>query len=39
MLNDLNKQGTTILVSTHDVEALSELADRVIVISGGKITW
>jgi cobalt/nickel transport system ATP-binding protein len=37
MLNDLNKQGTTILVSTHDVEALPELADRVIVISGGKI--
>jgi cobalt/nickel transport system ATP-binding protein len=37
MLNDLNKQGTTILVSTHDVEALPELADRVIVISDGKI--
>jgi cobalt/nickel transport system ATP-binding protein len=37
MLNELNKQGTTILVSTHDVEALPELADRVIVISDGKI--
>ena len=37
MLNELNKQGTTILVSTHDVEALPELADRVIVISSGKI--
>jgi cobalt/nickel transport system ATP-binding protein len=37
MLNDLDKEGTTILVSTHDVEALPELADRIIVISGGNI--
>jgi cobalt/nickel transport system ATP-binding protein len=37
MLNDLNKEGTTILVSTHDVEALPELTERVIVVSGGKI--
>jgi cobalt/nickel transport system ATP-binding protein len=37
MLNDLNRQGTTILVSTHDVEALPELTERVIVISGGNI--
>jgi cobalt/nickel transport system ATP-binding protein len=37
MLNDLNKEGTTILVSTHDVEALPELTERVIVINGGKI--
>jgi cobalt/nickel transport system ATP-binding protein len=37
MLNALNKEGATILVSTHDVEALSELADRIIVISGGRI--
>lgn len=36
-LNELNKQGTTIIVSTHDVEALPELADRIIVISHGKL--
>jgi len=35
MLNELNAEGTTILVSTHDVEALPELADRVIVVSRG----
>ena len=34
-LNELNRQGTTIIVSTHDVEALPELADRVIVINRG----
>jgi cobalt/nickel transport system ATP-binding protein len=37
MLNDLNRSGTTVLVSTHDVEALSELADRVVVISHGSL--
>ncbi len=36
-LNELNKQGTTIIVSTHDVEALPELADRIILISHGKL--
>jgi cobalt/nickel transport system ATP-binding protein len=35
MLNELNKEGTTVLVSTHDVEALPELADRVVVINKG----
>jgi len=35
MLNELNNEGTTVLISTHDVEALPELADRVIVISQG----
>jgi cobalt/nickel transport system ATP-binding protein len=34
-LNELNKAGTTIIVSTHDVEALPELVDRVIVINHG----
>jgi cobalt/nickel transport system ATP-binding protein len=37
MLNDLNRSGTTVLVSTHDVEALPELADRVVVISHGSL--
>jgi cobalt/nickel transport system ATP-binding protein len=36
-LNELNKEGTTIIVSTHDVEALPELADRIIVISHGLV--
>lgn len=35
MLNELNNEGTTVMISTHDVEALPELADRVIVISQG----
>jgi cobalt/nickel transport system ATP-binding protein len=37
MLNELNKEGTTVLVSTHDVEALPELVDRVVVISHGSM--
>jgi cobalt/nickel transport system ATP-binding protein len=36
-LNELNRAGTTIIVSTHDVEALPELADRIIVISRGSL--
>ncbi|MCL4430040.1 MAG: energy-coupling factor ABC transporter ATP-binding protein [Chloroflexi bacterium] len=36
-LNELNRAGTTIIVSTHDVEALPELADRIIVISHGAL--
>jgi cobalt/nickel transport system ATP-binding protein len=35
MLNELNREGATLLVATHDVEALPELADRVVVISAG----
>ncbi|MDR0373712.1 MAG: energy-coupling factor ABC transporter ATP-binding protein [Nitrososphaerota archaeon] len=34
-LNELSKTGTTIIVSTHDAEAIPELADRIIVISHG----
>jgi cobalt/nickel transport system ATP-binding protein len=37
MLNELNAEGTTIIISTHDVEALPELADRVIVVSHGSL--
>ncbi|MCW4002967.1 MAG: energy-coupling factor ABC transporter ATP-binding protein [Candidatus Bathyarchaeota archaeon] len=36
-LNELSASGTTIIVSTHDVEALPELADRIIVISHGSL--
>jgi cobalt/nickel transport system ATP-binding protein len=35
MLNELSAEGTTIIISTHDVEALPELADRVIIVSHG----
>ncbi len=34
-LNELNRKGVTVVVSTPDVEALPELADRIIVISRG----
>ncbi len=34
-LNELNQAGTTIVVSTHDAEAIPELADRIVVISHG----
>ncbi len=37
LLNELSAEGTTIVVSTHDVEALPELADRVIVVSHGSL--
>jgi cobalt/nickel transport system ATP-binding protein len=37
LLNELNAEGTTIIISTHDVEALPELADRVVVVSHGSI--
>ena len=35
MRNEFEQSATTIIVSTHDVEALPELADRIIVISHG----
>lgn len=33
-LNELNAAGITVLVSTHDAEAIPELADRIVVIHG-----
>ena len=35
-LNELSRGGTTIVVSTHDAEAIPELADRIVVISRGE---
>lgn len=35
-LNELSKEGTTIIISTHDAEAIPEIADRVIIISHGE---
>ena len=37
MLNELNAEGTTIITSTHDVEALPELADHIVVVSHGSV--
>ncbi|MCL1977855.1 MAG: energy-coupling factor ABC transporter ATP-binding protein [Candidatus Bathyarchaeota archaeon] len=34
-LNELSKAGTTVIISTHDVEAIPELVDRIVVISHG----
>jgi cobalt/nickel transport system ATP-binding protein len=34
-LNELNQVGTTIIISTHDAEAIPELADRIIVLNQG----
>jgi cobalt/nickel transport system ATP-binding protein len=34
-INELNKEGTTIIISTHDAEAIPELADRIIIINNG----
>ncbi|MDR2707665.1 MAG: energy-coupling factor ABC transporter ATP-binding protein [Nitrososphaerota archaeon] len=34
-LNELNKAGTTIIISTHDAEAIPELADRIVIINHG----
>jgi len=34
-LNELSKTGTTIITSTHDAEAIPELADRIVIISHG----
>lgn len=38
LLQDLNRQGMTIVVVTHDVEFAAEYAKRVIMISDGQIT-
>jgi cobalt/nickel transport system ATP-binding protein len=36
-VNELNAAGATVVISTHDVEALFELVDRVVVISHGSL--
>jgi cobalt/nickel transport system ATP-binding protein len=35
-INELSRAGTTVIVSTHDAEAIPELADRIVVISHGE---
>ena len=37
ILNYLNSKGMTLVVSSHDVEMISEFADKVIVLNEGKV--
>ncbi|MGQ9759001.1 MAG: energy-coupling factor ABC transporter ATP-binding protein [Candidatus Methanomethylicaceae archaeon] len=37
LLRDLNRQGVTIILATHDVEILPEVSERVILLNQGKI--
>lgn len=37
LLNDLSAGGMTIVISTHDIEALPDLVDRVIMLNEGKL--
>lgn len=36
ILEDLNRQGTTVVIATHDVDLAAEWVDEVIIIKGGK---
>ena len=38
LLNEINKQGTTIIVVTHEHELVHKFKNRVIEINGGKVT-
>ncbi len=37
MLNDLNKQGTTVIISSHNMDEVFSWADYVFVLSQGEI--
>lgn len=37
LLRELNREGTTILAVTHDMQLVSEYADRMVVLSGGRL--
>nr|WP_318244861.1 ABC transporter ATP-binding protein [Microbacterium pullorum] len=37
LLQDLNHQGTTILVVTHDMQLVTEYADRTVVLGDGRV--
>lgn len=37
LLKELNRQGVTIILATHDVEVLPDVSERVILMSNGKI--
>ncbi len=37
LLQDLNREGTTIVVVTHDMQLVAEYAERTVVVDGGRI--
>jgi len=37
LLRELNREGTTIIVVTHDMQLVAEYADRMVVMAGGRI--
>lgn len=37
ILNNLNKEGLSIVISSHDVEIITEFADRIILINKGQV--
>lgn len=37
-IKELNKNGKTVIIISHDIEEIINVADRIIVLSGGKIT-
>ncbi|MFF2634297.1 ABC transporter ATP-binding protein [Microbacterium sp. NPDC058021] len=37
LLQDLNRQGTTIIVVTHDMQLVTEYADRTVVLGDGRV--
>ena len=37
LLRDLNRQGTTIIVVTHDMQLVTEYADRTVVLGDGRV--
>ncbi|MGP6204815.1 ABC transporter ATP-binding protein [Microbacterium sp. F2] len=38
LLRDLNRDGTTIIVVTHDMQLVAEYADRIAVMEAGRVT-
>lgn len=39
LLKEINEQGKTVIIVTHDMDVVSEMAKRVIVIDGNKIVY
>ena len=37
LLQELNRDGTTVLVVTHDMQLVTDYADRTIVLGGGRV--
>ena len=37
LLQEVNRRGTTVLMATHDMDALEQLSCRMLVMAGGRI--